>query len=137
MKIDGSCHCGQVRYEAEADPRRTIICHCTDCQTISGAPYRVNVSVLSRNLRMTGTPRTYVKIGGSGEPATTAFCGTCGSALYSSKGDNPEFVFMRVGAIRQRAEFAPMAQGFCDNALPWASDIRGVRVIPSPTRPTP
>src|ERR1700742_178026 len=49
MKIDGACHCGRIRYEAEADPRRTVICHCTSCQTMSGAPYRVNVSVLARN----------------------------------------------------------------------------------------
>ena len=42
MKIDGGCHCGAIRFEAEVNPNRTIICHCTDYQTISGAPYRVN-----------------------------------------------------------------------------------------------
>ena len=49
MKIDGGCHCGAIRFEAEVNPRRTIICHCTDCQTISGAPYRVNVVARRRN----------------------------------------------------------------------------------------
>jgi hypothetical protein len=38
MKIDGRCHCGDVTFEAEADPETTTICNCTDCQTMSVAP---------------------------------------------------------------------------------------------------
>ena len=30
MKIDGGCHCGYITYEAEADPQKPFICHCTD-----------------------------------------------------------------------------------------------------------
>ena len=129
MKIDAACHCGAVRYEAEVDPRRVIICHCTDCQAISGAPYRVNVLALASNVRMTGEPKTYVKTGGSGDPVVTAFCGVCGTALYSCKGDPPEVLALRLGAIRQRAELTPAAQGFCASALAWAMDITGVRVV--------
>jgi hypothetical protein len=33
MKIDGSCHCGCITYEAEIDPTKVMICHWTDCQT--------------------------------------------------------------------------------------------------------
>ena len=40
MKIDGRCHCGYVTFEAEANPETTTICNCTDCQTMSGAPFR-------------------------------------------------------------------------------------------------
>ncbi len=43
MKIDGRCHCGAITYEAEVDPAKVIICHCTDCQTLSGTVFRVNV----------------------------------------------------------------------------------------------
>ena len=47
MKIDGSCHCGYVTFEAEADPETTTICNCTDCQTMSGAPLRAGVAQLN------------------------------------------------------------------------------------------
>ncbi|MGO7990898.1 GFA family protein, partial [Rhizobium leguminosarum] len=30
MHITGGCHCGAIRYQAEIDPERTSICHCTD-----------------------------------------------------------------------------------------------------------
>jgi hypothetical protein len=130
MKIDGGCHCGEIRFEAEVNPHRTIICHCTDCQTISGAPYRVNVVAPTAKFRMTGAPKTYVKVGSSGDRVVTAFCGDCGSALYSCKGDDPEFLFVRVGSVNQRAELVPEAQGFASSAMPWARDISLIPVIP-------
>ena len=40
MKIDGACHCGYITYEAESDPEKVMICHCTDCQTLSGSAFR-------------------------------------------------------------------------------------------------
>jgi len=36
MKVDGRCHCGYITYEAEID-LENLICHCTDCQTLSGS----------------------------------------------------------------------------------------------------
>ena len=129
MKVDGACHCGRIRYEAEVDPRWTVICHCTSCQTISSAPYRVSVRAPAETFRLTGTPKVYVKIGGSGLPGNVAFCGDCGTALYSCRGDDPPFYWLRTGAIRQRAELIPRGQGFCDTAMPWAMDLSGVRVI--------
>ena len=43
MKVDGGCHCVYIKYEAEIDPEKVSICHCTDCQTGSGSAYRTNV----------------------------------------------------------------------------------------------
>ena len=44
MHIDGGCHCGFIKYEAEIDPNAVRICHCTDCQTLTGSAYRVTVA---------------------------------------------------------------------------------------------
>ena len=44
MKLHGSCHCGAVTFEAEADPEKASICHCTDCQTPQQASvFRTNI----------------------------------------------------------------------------------------------
>jgi hypothetical protein len=37
MKIDGTCRCGQITYAAVVDPDTVAICHCKDCQTLTGA----------------------------------------------------------------------------------------------------
>ena len=132
MKVDGSCHCGSVTYEAEINPDHVVICHCTDCQTFSSAPYRVSVfRVPSENFRLKGAPKTYVKTGGSGRKVLTAFCGDCGSALYSTSGESTsgeaERTFnLRIGAIKQRRKLIPKAQGFCGSGMPWATNIDGI-----------
>jgi hypothetical protein len=41
MQIDGQCHCGRIAYQAEIDPVRVSVCHCTDCQALTGSPFRV------------------------------------------------------------------------------------------------
>ena len=43
MEIDGQCHCGRVTFQADIDPANVSICHCTDCQNLTGSPYRVTV----------------------------------------------------------------------------------------------
>jgi hypothetical protein len=128
MKIEGRCHCGAIRYEARIDPERVIICHCTDCQTISGAPYRANVPVATENFRLTGEPKLYVKTADSGRKITTAFCGECGAAIYSARPERG-YLNLRLGAVKERAELAPKLQGFCRSAMPWAMDITGVRKV--------
>jgi hypothetical protein len=62
MKIDGGCHCGEITFEAEVDPNALYICHCTDCQTLSGSAFRANILAPAEHfLLLSGTPKTYIK----------------------------------------------------------------------------
>jgi hypothetical protein len=126
MKIDGTCHCGAVRYEAEINPDKVILCHCTDCQTMSGAPYRVNVPVLIEKFSVRCEPRRYIKIGSSGARIATTFCETCGAPIYSCAADDPKYVNLRLGGVTQRAQLSPKLQGYCTSAVPWSYDIREI-----------
>jgi hypothetical protein len=130
MKVDGACHCGAIRVEANVNPDYVVLCHCTDCQTFSSAPYRASVPVKAENFRLTGTPTEYVKIGGSGAKRVVAFCGVCGTALFSTTLEDRAVFNLRLGWVRQRAELPPQRQGFCSSALPWAFDIRDVPKVP-------
>ena len=85
MKIHGACHCGYIRVEGEADPEKTTVCHCTDCQVSTGSAFRVNVPVPGATFRITGQPATYLKTTAeSGNPRLQAFCPRCGSPIYST-----------------------------------------------------
>ena len=54
MHITGGCHCGQITYEAELDPQRVVICHCSDCQKLTGSPFRVTTVVSEDDLMVVG-----------------------------------------------------------------------------------
>ena len=128
MQVTGRCHCGQISFEAEIDPAQVRICHCTDCQTLSGSAFRINVASLPGTLVVKGgQPRTYIKTAESGNQRAHAFCPDCGTPLWAAApGPNPASVGLRVGTLDRRTELRPARQGWCQSALPWSMDLTGV-----------
>src|SRR5262249_56617058 len=61
MRVDGRCHCGAITFEAEVDPESTGICHCTDCQALTGTAFRVTVKAPADRFVLRGKPTVYVK----------------------------------------------------------------------------
>ena len=125
MKIDGGCHCGFVQYEADVDPEAVYLCHCSDCQSISGGAFRWAVPVAEENFKLlSGKPKTYIKKADSGTTSHQLFCPECASPLYSrSIGDGPKVFNLRLGTARQRAQLPPKKQGWCRSAMPWSGNI--------------
>ena len=127
MHVDGRCHCGNITYEAEVDPALVSICHCTDCQMLTGSAYRVSVRAPRESFRLlTGQPKTYVKTADSGAKRIHAFCPACGAPVYASAIADPPFYSLRVGCLQQRADLAPQKQIWCRSSLPWSEDIGDV-----------
>jgi hypothetical protein len=125
MDVEGRCHCGAITYEAEVDPQRVTICHCTDCQTLTGTAFRVTVPAARETFVLrTGTPKIYVKTTAeSGNVRVQAFCETCGTPIYAAAAQNAQTYGLRVGALAQRALLAPRRQIWCRSALPWSMDV--------------
>ena len=124
MNIDGACHCGRVAFEATIDPARVSICHCTDCQTLTGSPFRVTVLTSRDDIRLTGDePTVYVKTGDNGGRRVQHFCSVCGSPVFTSGDDKGGEWGIRWGAITQRAALRPARQIWCRSAVPWLNDI--------------
>jgi hypothetical protein len=133
MKIDGSCHCGNIIFEAEVDPEKVLICHCTDCQTLSGAAYRT-VAPVTDNLfqLLRGELKVYIKTAEDGTLREQSFCPDCGTPIYAGpvEGDSG-MLGIRVGAIRQRDQLAPQKQYYRDSAQHWVQDLSEVTRIKS------
>lgn len=128
MHIDGSCHCGAISFSAEIEPSQVSACHCTDCQVLSGAPFRVVVSVPIEKLSLTGRPKTYVKVAQSGNRRAQVFCPECGTPLYSAAAENPTAVVIRLGCVAQRAQLAPTVQKWHHSAMPWLKELESIPV---------
>jgi len=130
MKVEGQCHCGELRFEAEIDPETVRICHCTDYQTITGAAYRVNVTAPAEHFRLkTGSPKIYTRIAESGNPRANAFCVNCGTHIYSAATVDPPSYSLRVGTLRERGQLRPTRQIWSRSAQAWVMDIRDVHCV--------
>jgi len=131
MQIEGQCHCGAIAYEASVDPKRAVICHCTDCQTLSGAPFRASVPAVAEDFHIRkGKPRVYVKVADNGNRRAQGFCGDCGSPIYATSADDPKVYNLRLGAVKQRSQIPPLRQIWCESGLAWGRDISGLPGVP-------
>jgi len=123
MDIDGACHCGRVTFDPTVDPARVSICHCTDCQVLTGSPFRLTALAPPDAVRVRGTTKVYAKIGGSGARLLQHFCPDCGTPLFShGEGEGAEWG-IRWGSIRQRDALPPARQIWCRSAVPWLDEI--------------
>jgi hypothetical protein len=127
MKVQGRCHCGQVSYEAEIDPEKVSICHCTDCQMLTGSAYRVSVPAPRAALHLLGGQlKTYIKTADSGTKRAHSFCANCGTPVYACAVEDPPTYTLRVGCLRQRAELPPRRQIWCRSSVPWSADLSDI-----------
>ena len=128
MKVDGQCHCGRIRFEAEVVPVKVVLCHCTDCQQLTGTAFRVAVPTTPGSFRLlSGTPKIYVKTADSGARREQAFCSDCGTPLYSApEAPEPRALILRVGALRQRDALVPRLQLWTRSAQGWLTGLGGI-----------
>lgn len=126
MRVDGGCHCGKITYEADIDPDKAGLCHCTDCQTLTSSAFSLFVPVPKEKFRLRGEPRIYVKTAESGNRRAQAFCPECGTRIYASAEKDPLVFNLRLGTVRQRAALSPRVQLWCRSALPWVNGLSSV-----------
>lgn len=94
MQIEGSCHCGSVRYRAHTrTPYPYMRCYCSICRkTAGGGGYAINIMAEADSLQVEGMEHVSVyralieDESNPGErrqsPGRRHFCKHCGSALW-------------------------------------------------------
>ena len=128
-KHSGGCTCGVIRYQVEAPLGEMIQCHCTDCQRASGAGASVNLPVPLAALRFTqGTPRVFSRVVDSGRTLHRAFCGDCGSPIYSQRDNAPDRVMLKAGTLDDNDGARIVMNIWTRSARPW---MRWDRDLPS------
>ncbi|CUH40635.1 hypothetical protein JSE7799_03370 [Jannaschia seosinensis] len=99
MKLDGSCHCGAVRFTVEAPhPVPYQRCYCSICRKTAGAGgFAINIGARADTLEVEG--RDNISTYRSSEAMERTFCRTCGSALWGFAPDWPELIHPHASAI--------------------------------------
>jgi len=105
MKLEGSCHCGAVRFSLRsAHPYPFNHCYCSICRkTAGGGGYTVNISGDNSSLEVEGEANISIYQArtedGSLSPLERRFCKHCGSALWCWDPRWPDLIHPQAGAI--------------------------------------
>ncbi|THW20351.1 hypothetical protein D6C98_10578 [Aureobasidium pullulans] len=130
----GTCLCGNVSISYSGEPalkvktRRFALCHCTDCQKISGSAYSVNNVVSGEGFKVTGNPKAFTKTADSGKKITSYFCGDCGSTLYRDGENFPGMKIVKAGVLDGKDvlnESKPNVELFAPTRPKWIAALDG------------
>jgi hypothetical protein len=117
----GGCMCGKVRYESSADPAAFVLCHCRDCQYVSGGAAASVVVVPTPALKVTqGTLKGYSSVGENGKKVTRKFCPDCGTPMFSELESNPDIMVVKAGTMDDPSGLKPAMTLWTHSAQPWA-----------------
>ncbi len=97
MLLQGSCHCGAVRYRVRSSqPVPYQRCYCSICRkTQGGGGYTINIAADAGSLEVEGQDAITVYNAHIGDRISTgerSFCSKCGSALWLFSPEWPELL---------------------------------------------
>ena len=87
MTASGSCLCGAVRFEVDAELGPVTGCHCSQCRKVTGH-FAAAVPAPWSAIRLTGDVSWYESSAG----ARRGFCSTCGSYLFWEEYDGLAYI---------------------------------------------
>lgn len=122
IHVNGKCHCGKVSITGRTEPNMIMACHCTDCQTFSGAPFRAVAIMTPENITIEGNVSEYTKVAESGNERVQGFCGVCGTQVYARAPDRSVYN-VRTGFLEQHESLVPVKHIFVKSKAPWIDEI--------------
>jgi len=107
MQLEGSCHCGHVRFSCEShEPWPYQRCYCSICRKTGGGGYMINLGANHQSLEVQGEEhlkvyRAQVERGGALVESAHQrfFCGECGSHLWAWNERWPDLMHPVASAI--------------------------------------
>ena len=119
-KITGGCLCKAVRYEITSAPITARACWCRLCQYLGAGSGTVNAVFKKDTVTVTGQLSDYTDIADSGTHMHRLFCPTCGTAVFSTAEERPQFMVVRVGTLDDPEVAKPAMTIWTAQAPSWA-----------------
>jgi hypothetical protein len=119
-KLHGTCLCGQIEFEVEAEPNTLRVCHCTSCKKLSGGAGTVNFGVPSAAIHIVAGEellQSFIPEGGSAK----TFCRACGANLFGGGWPDSERSSVRVTTIEDPIDARVGAHIYVRSVAPWES----------------
>ena len=114
----GSCLCGGVAFKINGEIAPIQVCHCQQCRKAQGAPFATNTPVKEAAFELR-SGRDLITEYQSSPGKWRAFCGGCGSPVYSRKGDLPGVLRIRAGLINEPLDTRPVFHAYVASKANW------------------
>ncbi len=115
--IHGRCLCGGVQVRVYGEIDQLDYCHCSQCRKASGTAFASNAPITTDRLDITGSDLIREFAASAGK--WRAFCGTCGSPIYSRRASRPGEVRLRVGLLDDAIAPAKRQHIWAQFRAPW------------------
>lgn len=120
--VQGTCHCGNIKYQSSKPSYQMTYCYCTTCRSLHGAPFAAFVNVRREDLEWFERivpDSEWKKLANSDESpaitklrlskaATRTFCASCHSPLTMVYDAVPEEVALVATTIDDKSSAAPV-----------------------------
>ena len=117
---EGGCVCGAVRYRLLEDPLELHVCHCRNCQTVSGSAFVMCMPVHIQSLELLkGDPAGVSFESPDGLAKRNRRCPTCGCCIWGEIDGLPEVVALQAGTLDDTSWLEPVAHIWTIRAQPW------------------
>lgn len=116
--LKGSCLCNSVQYEIHGELGPIVMCHCSRCRKANGSAFATNAPVNTADFHLIHGQDALAEYQSS-PGVFRAFCGKCGSPLYSRRPAMPELLRLRIGTLDTPIEGRPTAHIFVGSKAEW------------------
>ena len=115
----GGCLCGSVVYTVTGNPVASIVCLCTQCQTIAGGFGVGSVIVPKDSVAIEGGDLLVnFEMPGSSKGVIRRFCKVCGTHVFASSPGHP-VTAVHAGTLKEADRFQPQAVIWCQSRRPY------------------
>jgi hypothetical protein len=116
-----SCSCGALRVTCTGEPVRISMCHCTECQKRTGAPFGAQARWPVASVRIEGASTAWTRTGDSGNTATFHFCPVCGATVFYLLDPVPDVIAVALGNFADRDFPPPRFSVYEVRRHPWVA----------------
>lgn len=118
--LEGGCLCAAIRYALTEDPVVLYACHCTDCQTETGASFALSMIVKRDAVRrIRGEPTRISVTLADGREKAVFRCPTCWIAVWGASARVPDLLNLEAGTLDDTSWVRPSAHIWTRSAQPW------------------
>ena len=135
MMLEGSCHCGAVKFTVESStPYPFNWCYCTICRkTGGGGGYAINIMAKARTLHVEGGKNISIYRSASNERgryeddglsrSRRHFCKHCGTALWVANPSWPDLMHPFASAVDTPLPKPPETRAMMTDYAPQWADL--------------